>query len=353
MNYINILNECTFCVNSASAWFVAGSLLIVFRIIVPILIIIFGVIDFGKSVVTQDDNSLKNNISFFVKRLAAGVIIFFIPTIISVAMNMVAGFSENSANFSDCTECLNNPFGDYCQSLKRSRVSLCIMNEEYEHYVPGNFDPPDSDNGGSSDGNGTVLILAGHSYEPYCSKISNECRGTWPSSGYDETTETRKLAVKLKQQLSAVGIKADIANQLLSDDGDSKMSTSFLVERSTNYANFSKYDWTKYSYAIELHFNGSGGNGASGSVVVLNSGLNAGIPIDKDILEAVTKYTGNSNMGYYNVNTGNFSYFKSIGVPFTYLEVEFYDNKAAMSKYTNNIDNIAREMAQVIRKYYR
>ncbi len=47
-------------------------------------------------------------------------------------------------------------------------------------------------------GDGGILIVAGHSYEPYCHK-AEECREEdWT---YVEPTETRKLAKLLKKNL--------------------------------------------------------------------------------------------------------------------------------------------------------
>ena len=350
--------ENDFCLRSSAIWQFVGYGLFALKIVIPLIIIIFGIIDFAKATVSSDDKGIKNAAMSLFRRLIVGIAIFFIPTIVSVAFNLIDNVA-NLEGIEECEECLFNPTGSTCDGYIKSAeekrkeeagaisdIRVVEDSDEDDGYGRENLEYSSR----PSEGDGEVLILAGHSYSPYCGKVNNECRGAWPSSGYDETAETRKLAKVLKSSLSAIGVEADIANELLSP-GDSNMSTSFFVERSLNTSVFNKYDWSKYNYAIELHFNGSSGGGASGTVVIVNSGY-SGLAIDNELINAVVKYTGNSNRGIATVNTGNYSYFKKIGVPFTYLEVEFYDNKTAMDKYTSNMNNIASAMAQVIKKYY-
>lgn len=339
------LTESTFCVSTSEIWQFVGYGLFALKILIPLIIIIFGIIDFAKAMTSRDDDGIKKSSLAVARRLIAGVIIFFLPTVINVIFDIISNVA-NLEGIDACRVCLLTPFNQTCDDYVQTAAAE--REEQYNDPAPGGVDMPEIDTPSTGDGN--ILILAGHSYEPYCSRVSNECRGVWPSSGYDETEETRKLARALKAQLNAIGVSADIANELLSP-GDSRMSTSFFVERSLNTDIFNQYDWSSYDYAIELHFNGSNGGGASGTVVVLNSGYQT-TAIDSELVSTVTRFTGNANRGYTYVNTGNFSYFQRIGVPFTYLEVEFYDNKTAMDKYTQNMSNIAAAMAQVIKKYY-
>ena len=354
MNILNFMPkviaiENDFCLRTSAIWQFVGYGLFALKIAIPLIIIIFGIIDFAKAVASSDDKAIKNASMSLFRRLLVGICIFFVPTIVAVVFNLIDNVADLDG-LTECEECLFNPTSATCEGYiqsaeeKRREEADAISDIRVVEDSDGNNEET------PSSGDGDVLILAGHSYSPYCGKVNNECRGVWPSSGYDETTETRKLARVLKSSLSAVGVEADIANELLSP-GDSNMSTSFFVERSLNTSIFNKYDWSKYDYAIELHFNGSSGGGASGTVVIVNSGY-SGLAIDNELINAVVRYTGNSNRGIAVVNTGNYSYFKRIGVPFTYLEVEFYDNKTAMDKYTSNRNNIASAMAQVIKKYY-
>ena len=58
------------------------------RLIVPIILILFGSMDFGKAVIVNDQEALKKAASSFLKRAAAAVIIFFLPAIIRYLLTL-------------------------------------------------------------------------------------------------------------------------------------------------------------------------------------------------------------------------------------------------------------------------
>lgn len=58
------------------------------RIIVPILIILLGTIDFAKAVIAGKEDNMKKAQSTFVKRLVAGVAVFFIPLLVNIIMDL-------------------------------------------------------------------------------------------------------------------------------------------------------------------------------------------------------------------------------------------------------------------------
>lgn len=62
------------------------------RILVPALLIVFGCIDFGGAVVSDDKDGLKKAGTKFVKRSACAVTIFFIPLIVKVLLD-ISGIS--------------------------------------------------------------------------------------------------------------------------------------------------------------------------------------------------------------------------------------------------------------------
>lgn len=56
------------------------------KIIVPILIIVLGMLDFGKAVIASKADEMKKAQSTFIKRLIIGVAVFFVPTILDIIM---------------------------------------------------------------------------------------------------------------------------------------------------------------------------------------------------------------------------------------------------------------------------
>lgn len=56
------------------------------KIIVPILVIVLGILDFGKAVIASKEDEMKKAQSTFIKRVVIGVAVFFIPTILDIIM---------------------------------------------------------------------------------------------------------------------------------------------------------------------------------------------------------------------------------------------------------------------------
>ena len=212
MNILNFMPkviaiENDFCLRTSAIWQFVGYGLFALKIAIPLIIIIFGIIDFAKAVASSDDKAIKNASMSLFRRLLVGICIFFVPTIVAVVFNLIDNVADLDG-LTECEECLFNPTSATCEGYIQSAEEK--RREEADAISDIRVvEDSDGNNGETpSSGDGDVLILAGHSYSPYCGKVNNECRGVWPSSGYDETTETRKLARVLKSSLSAVGVEA-------------------------------------------------------------------------------------------------------------------------------------------------
>ena len=48
-----------FCANTANIWQIVGIVLLVVKIVIPILLIIWGMLDLGKAVVAAKDDEIK------------------------------------------------------------------------------------------------------------------------------------------------------------------------------------------------------------------------------------------------------------------------------------------------------
>lgn len=221
-------------------------------------------------------------------------------------------------------------------------TNLSIM----QALIPGNDSSDDISQSDDIVG-GKILLIAGHSYKPYCDQASNECREEdYP---YVEPTETRKLVKLIKKELDALQVENDIANELLGGN-DEKMNKSFYVESVNNTPKFNSIDWSKYAYVLEVHFNASDGQ-TSGPLLVKTSG-GYSTEADKGIIEAVTKNTGTAQGKDVIRDLNNMSYFQNLNIPMTYLETEYYDNKKAMDVYSSKKEKIAKDIAKVIKDTY-
>ncbi len=76
------------------------------QIIIPIVLLIFGIIDLGKAVIASDDKEIKAAQSRLIKRCIYAALIFFVVTIVSLVMDIVAKGAEdgNTTGWSTCWE---------------------------------------------------------------------------------------------------------------------------------------------------------------------------------------------------------------------------------------------------------
>lgn len=66
------------------------------KIVVPILLIIWGMLDFAKSVVAKKEEDIKKYQKSFISRLISALIVFLIVIIVQFAVNLVSSVEEQS-----------------------------------------------------------------------------------------------------------------------------------------------------------------------------------------------------------------------------------------------------------------
>lgn len=71
------------------------------QIIVPILLIIWGMLDLGKAVMAQKEDEIKKGQQTFIKRLIAAAIVFFVVVIVKLVVGLVA---NDSNTITDCID---------------------------------------------------------------------------------------------------------------------------------------------------------------------------------------------------------------------------------------------------------
>lgn len=74
--------------NPESIRYMIDTILTYVRIIVPIIIILLGTIDFAKAVIAGKEDNMKKAQTDFMKRIAAGVLVFLVPTIVDIVMSL-------------------------------------------------------------------------------------------------------------------------------------------------------------------------------------------------------------------------------------------------------------------------
>lgn len=86
-----------------------GWLLSAARLIIPIILIVLGVLDFIKAVTSQKPEELTKAMKTLLMRGIAGVVIFFVPVLVHFVFTLVDDWSQYKTAYSECTVCLTNP----------------------------------------------------------------------------------------------------------------------------------------------------------------------------------------------------------------------------------------------------
>jgi len=81
----------------------------IIQIAVPILLVIFGMIDFAKSVVAKSEDDVKKYRKNFTSRLVSAIIVFLIVWIVQLAVSLVSSVedktNEEGQTISDIWSC--------------------------------------------------------------------------------------------------------------------------------------------------------------------------------------------------------------------------------------------------------
>lgn len=102
-----LLGAATFCTSTKSIWILVGKILGIFKIVIPILVIIFGMIDFGKAVIASKDDEIKKATKALLMRAIAGIIIFFIPQLVGFVFTLADGFDADG-DYKTCSDCITS-----------------------------------------------------------------------------------------------------------------------------------------------------------------------------------------------------------------------------------------------------
>ena len=101
-----------FCKNTSGLLGFVGWVVTIIKIAIPFLIIIFGVLDFGKAVTGGDDKTIKSSLKTVGIRIVAGLVIFFIPSIVVWIFSLVSDYNtaKESGSFEKCETCILRPW---------------------------------------------------------------------------------------------------------------------------------------------------------------------------------------------------------------------------------------------------
>ena len=83
-----------------------GYALFFLKIIIPLIIIVIASIDLGKTVLSGDEQAIRDTAMKLIKKVVSGLLIFFVPTITGLFVDSVSDYSK----IKKCATCLFEPF---------------------------------------------------------------------------------------------------------------------------------------------------------------------------------------------------------------------------------------------------
>ena len=74
---------------------IISTIITVIKFGVPVLLIIFGMLDLGKAVVASKEDEIKKGQQMFIKRIISAVLVFFVVVAVQLIVNLAAGKEDS------------------------------------------------------------------------------------------------------------------------------------------------------------------------------------------------------------------------------------------------------------------
>ena len=74
--------------------FIISMIIKLIQFAVPVLLIIFGMLDLGKAVIASKEDEIKKGQQMFIKRIIAAVLVFFVVLAVKLVVNIFAANSK-------------------------------------------------------------------------------------------------------------------------------------------------------------------------------------------------------------------------------------------------------------------
>lgn len=124
------MNTFNFCSSISPLLHSIGQIINIFKVSLPLILIVIGIFDIGKAVISSKSDDVRKNMTHFVYRILVCILIFFIPIICLTLFNFIGEFSairKNSGlDYEVCYNCLFNPNKEECTDA----VEIAMAEEE-------------------------------------------------------------------------------------------------------------------------------------------------------------------------------------------------------------------------------
>ena len=107
---------------------IKNGLIPILQIGVPIILIIFGMLDLGKAVMAGKEDEIKKNQQMLMKRAIAGVAMFFVVTLVTIIMNLFVTSGSGIDGTNDWKDCWEEKYGATFKELEDYEKNQKIKN---------------------------------------------------------------------------------------------------------------------------------------------------------------------------------------------------------------------------------
>ena len=85
---------------------VLGYVVLIVKVLVPVVLIITGMYAFFKAMVASDEREIKDAVTLLISKVITGIIVFFIPTIISAVLSLIKNVNTSTSTYAVCVKCV-------------------------------------------------------------------------------------------------------------------------------------------------------------------------------------------------------------------------------------------------------
>ena len=126
------------CISTIDAWKIAGTVILVLKTIIPIILIVSGIVEASRVVISNNPEKVKPAVVTFIKKFIAGFLIFLAPIIVYSLINTLVDNNYDSKYYK-CEKCLFFPTGYECEQFFKEKPKEEELLDE-DMYVEGSLE---------------------------------------------------------------------------------------------------------------------------------------------------------------------------------------------------------------------
>ena len=85
--------------------YICHIIVLIIKIAIPILLVIFGMLDLGKAVVASKEDEIKKGQQLFIRRIVSAILVFFVVMIVQIVVKFA---SSSDVTIVNCMNCFIN-----------------------------------------------------------------------------------------------------------------------------------------------------------------------------------------------------------------------------------------------------